>query len=183
VKRLTLTAGFVFAVAVPGVAQAKLSHSQNVAYGRAYAHVVHVFGKQAAGCKLIGPGANCRSTSDAMVLRSTETLHRMFVPVRHYSSSTPVLTSVGHTQGTYTTGSVSAVCGGVTPYPGGGSCWAIPYSIVLCESGGRDVSNSQGSGATGYYQLMSGGGGSRSEQDQAAARLWNGGRGRSNWVC
>ena len=74
-------------------------------------------------------------------------------------------------------------CGGITPYAGGGQCWAVPYSIVQCESGGQNVPNSSGSGANGYYQLMSGGGGSKAEQDAAAARLWAGGSGAGNWVC
>jgi hypothetical protein len=119
-----------------------------------------------------------RATNDRDVTASMAVLHRMLT----FRSSSPTLVSFGRTSGTYTS-EVSRVCGGITPYPGGGSCWAIPYSIVLCESHGQNVSNSQGSGAQGYYQLMSGGGGSRQEQDQAAAKLWNGGAGRSNWVC
>jgi hypothetical protein len=76
--------------------------------------------------------------------------------------------------------------------PSGG--WAIPYSIVLCESGGQnDPPNS--AGASGYYQIipstwkMFGGSGpaaylaSKAEQDAVASRIWNGGAGASNWVC
>jgi septal ring factor EnvC (AmiA/AmiB activator) len=76
--------------------------------------------------------------------------------------------------------------------PSGG--WAIPYAIVLCESGGQnDPPNS--AGASGYYQIIPstwtlfGGTGpaaylaSKAEQDAVASRIWNGGAGASNWVC
>ena len=58
-KRLTLTAGLVLAVVLPGTAQA-LSHREAVAYGRAFAHVEHALGHGTAGCKLIGQHASCR---------------------------------------------------------------------------------------------------------------------------
>jgi septal ring factor EnvC (AmiA/AmiB activator) len=76
--------------------------------------------------------------------------------------------------------------------PSGG--WAIPYPIVLCESGGQNLPPNS-AGASGYYQIMpatwAGEGGtgpaaylaSKAEQDAVAARLWNGGAGASNWVC
>jgi hypothetical protein len=78
----------------------------------------------------------------------------------------------------------SGGCGGTTPYAGGGSCWAIPYEIVACESGG-DYGAYNPSGASGAYQLMPehGCGTSAAEQDACAAELWAGGAGRSNWVC
>jgi septal ring factor EnvC (AmiA/AmiB activator) len=72
--------------------------------------------------------------------------------------------------------------------------WAIPYKIVLCESGGQNLPPNS-AGASGYYQILpstwrgAGGSGpaaylaSRSEQDAVAARLWNGGAGASNWSC
>ena len=76
--------------------------------------------------------------------------------------------------------------------PSGG--WAIPYAIVLCESGGQNLTPNC-AGASGYYQIMPatwklfGGTGpaaylaSKSEQDAVASRIWNGGAGASNWVC
>jgi septal ring factor EnvC (AmiA/AmiB activator) len=76
--------------------------------------------------------------------------------------------------------------------PGGG--WAIPYAIVLCESGGQDLPPNY-AGASGYYQIMPatwklfGGAGPaaylapKSEQDAIASKIWNGGAGASNWVC
>lgn len=83
-----------------------------------------------------------------------------------------------------------------TPYgssaPTGG--WAIPYAIVLCESGGQNLTPNS-AGASGYYQIVPatwklfGGSGPaaylapKSEQDAVAARIWNGGAGASNWVC
>ena len=87
--------------------------------------------------------------------------------------------------------------GGPTPVgptfgPSGG--WAIPYAIVLCESGGQNLTPNY-AGASGYYQIMPatwklfGGAGpaaymaSKGEQDAVASRIWNGGAGASNWVC
>lgn len=76
--------------------------------------------------------------------------------------------------------------------PSGG--WAIPYAIVLCESGGQDLPPNS-AGASGYYQIIPstwrlfGGAGAaaylapKSEQDAVASRIWNGGAGASNWVC
>lgn len=181
-KRLTLTASFVLAVALPGAAQAKaLSHAEAVAYGRAYEHVVHVHGASVAGCKLIGPNASCRRVTDDMVRHSTEVLHRMLAPAPRpvYHAVVTHTSTTSYAASSYSSG---GGCGGITPYSGGGQCWAIPYSIVSCESGGSYSAHNP-SGASGAYQLMSGGGGSKSEQDQAAARLYAGGAGRGNWVC
>jgi septal ring factor EnvC (AmiA/AmiB activator) len=81
---------------------------------------------------------------------------------------------------------------GPTFGPSGG--WAIPYAIVLCESGGQDLTPNS-AGASGYYQIIPstwrlfGGTGpaaylaSKAEQDAVASRIWNGGAGASNWVC
>ncbi|MGI8715779.1 MAG: transglycosylase family protein, partial [Solirubrobacteraceae bacterium] len=83
---------------------------------------------------------------------------------------------------------------GPTGGSGGSGGWAIPYAIVLCESGGQnDPPNS--AGASGYYQIIPstwklfGGTGpaaylaSKAEQDLVASRIWRGGAGASNWVC
>jgi hypothetical protein len=76
--------------------------------------------------------------------------------------------------------------------PKGG--WAIPWEIVQCESGGQNLPPNS-AGASGYYQIMPatwkglGGKGPhaylrpKAEQDAAAAKLWAGGAGASNWVC
>jgi septal ring factor EnvC (AmiA/AmiB activator) len=76
--------------------------------------------------------------------------------------------------------------------PSGG--WAIPYAIVLCESGGQNLPPNS-AGASGYYQIIAatwkqyGGTGpaaylaSKAEQDAVASRIWNGGAGASAWVC
>jgi peptidoglycan hydrolase CwlO-like protein len=77
---------------------------------------------------------------------------------------------------------------------GPGGPWAIPWPIVECESGGQNLPPNSAS-ASGYYQMLDstwhGLGGStphayqasKAEQDRAAARLWAGGAGASNWVC
>jgi len=77
----------------------------------------------------------------------------------------------------------------VAPYPGDGTWWAIPYSIVSCESHG-DWGAANPSGAVGAYQLLGWGAPYPArtwEQKMAnhriAARVWNGGAGRANWVC
>jgi hypothetical protein len=77
-KRLTLTASLVLAVALPGAADARLSHAQKHAYYHAYAHVVHALGLRAAGCKLMGAQRTCHERpTDQRVLTSTDVLHRM----------------------------------------------------------------------------------------------------------
>ncbi len=72
--------------------------------------------------------------------------------------------------------------------------WAIPAAIVACESGGQNLPPNS-AGASGYYQFLpstwKGEGGDtpaaylapKSEQDRLAAKLWDGGRGASNWDC
>jgi septal ring factor EnvC (AmiA/AmiB activator) len=89
-------------------------------------------------------------------------------------------------------GSSSAPASGPALGPSGG--WAIPYAIVLCESGGQNLPPNS-AGASGYYQIIPGTwkayGGTgpaaylapKSEQDAVAARIWDGGRGASAWVC
>jgi septal ring factor EnvC (AmiA/AmiB activator) len=82
----------------------------------------------------------------------------------------------------------------VGPSYGATGGWAIPYAIVLCESGGQNLTPNS-AGASGYYQILPstwklfGGTGpaaylaSKGEQDAVASRIWNGGAGASNWVC
>jgi septal ring factor EnvC (AmiA/AmiB activator) len=88
--------------------------------------------------------------------------------------------------------------GGAPTATGSGSTatdgWAIPYAIVLCESGGQNLPPNS-AGASGYYQIIPGtwrlfGGtgpaayrASEAEQSAVASRIWNGGAGASNWVC
>ncbi|HEX8119938.1 MAG TPA: transglycosylase family protein [Solirubrobacteraceae bacterium] len=86
----------------------------------------------------------------------------------------------------------AALAGAPAGVPTGG--WAIPWPIVECESGGQNLPPNW-AGASGYYQIMPatwkglGGRGPhaylrpKAEQDAAAAKLWNGGRGAHNWVC
>jgi septal ring factor EnvC (AmiA/AmiB activator) len=122
--------------------------------------------------------------------------------VVHYKpSSSPVSSSPtsSSTAITSTPSTSPSSTGGGSPGDGGGSLdatdgWAIPYAIVLCESGGQNLPPN-GSGASGYYQIEAatwkGAGGSgpaaylapKSEQDAIAAKLWNGGKGASNWTC
>ena len=75
-----------------------------------------------------------------------------------------------------------------------GASFVIPWAIVQCESGGQNLPPNS-AGASGYYQIIPstwrGEGGSgpaaylapKAEQDQIAAKLWNGGAGAGNWVC
>lgn len=87
-----------------------------------------------------------------------------------------------------------AVRRSITPYPGPGGPWALPWPIVRCESEGRNLPPN-GAGASGFYQFLgstfrANGGptsaaylSSRAVQDRIAARLWAGGRNASQWVC
>jgi hypothetical protein len=81
---------------------------------------------------------------------------------------------------------------GLSPGPGGP--WAIPWSVVDCESGGQNLPPNS-AGASGYYQFipstwrMMGGStpqayqASKEEQDRLAALLWNRPGGPANWDC
>jgi hypothetical protein len=172
VKRLTLTASLALAVAVPGVAQAQLSHEQTTAYGRAYVHAVKVFGPKAAGCKLIGPQATCSGpATDGRILASTDVLHRMFAPrpvyrpaPTHYSSST---------QNSYH----------ATSYGGGGSGYGdvpgVPSGFASCVAM-RESTN--GAGSSNIYGIEGPGGqGSLAEQKQAFAQMYAD-RGSQPWA-
>jgi Transglycosylase-like domain len=78
----------------------------------------------------------------------------------------------------------------------GGSGWAIPSSVVQCESGGQNQPPNS-AGASGYYQIIPStwqayGGGSYApsayqatpqEQATVASKIWNGGSGASQWTC
>ena len=178
-KRLTLTAGFVLAVVLPGTAQA-LSHREAVAYGRAYVHAEHQLGMSAVGCRLIGPHATCHRVSDGMIRRSTDTLHRMLAPaprVVHYTA----------------VASTSTTAGSAPVSSSGASGYAIPSYIVQCESGGNWSAVNPSSGAGGAYQILPstwsayGGSGSPSsaspsEQSRIAAKIYAD-SGASAWSC
>ena len=85
----------------------------------------------------------------------------------------------------------SPATGGPPLGPNGG--WAIPYSIVLCETGGTNVPPNYAT-ASGYYAIVSaawkqyGGSGPaaylapKSEQDAVARRIWDS-VGPKAWVC
>jgi septal ring factor EnvC (AmiA/AmiB activator) len=95
------------------------------------------------------------------------------------------------TSGTPTTSGAPSPAG---PSYGPNGNWAIPYAIVLCESGGQNLTPNS-AGASGYYQIIPstwtayGGTGpaaylaSKAEQDAVANRIWAGGTGASAWVC
>jgi LysM repeat protein len=72
--------------------------------------------------------------------------------------------------------------------------WAIPESIVMCESGGDYGAENPTSSASGAYQIIDetwdnyGGYAHASDappsvQDERAAQIYDGGAGRGNWVC
>lgn len=176
----------MLALVLPTVAQAKPVTPRHAGvYNYLRRHVVHHHGARAAGRDILRDGrSDHRAVTDADVMSSIGVFERTLYPPPAPVAPAPVAYSSSPASSTAPTSvSSSGGCGGNTPYEGGGQCWAIPYNIVSCESGGQNVPNSQGSGANGYYQLMSGGTGTRAEQDAAAAALWNGGAGRGNWVC
>lgn len=113
-------------------------------YERAYAHVVQVFGRMAAGCRLLD---SCHGrVTDARMRVSTDVLHRMFAPP-------PVAAPVAAPAAT-ATGSAS-----VTPVGGGGGGAGGAGGVPACASeSGTNYStgpdNTNPSGASGRYQIM-----------------------------
>jgi hypothetical protein len=76
----------------------------------------------------------------------------------------------------------------IAPYPGGGTWWSIPYSIVYCESRGEWGAYNP-SGAVGPYQLLGWGAPypattwrERMANHRIARELWIS-QGSSPWVC
>lgn len=168
-KRLTLTAGFVLAVALPGSAQA-LTHREAVSYGKAYAHARLVLGAQAAGCKLIGPHASCTGAmTDDRIRASTDVLHRMFAPPPApvvVSHAAPATTSSVHTSYYPSSG------GGYSDVPG------VPSGFASCVAM-RESTN--GAGSSNIYGIQGGGGqGSLAEQKAAFSQMYAA-RGSQPW--
>ncbi len=172
-KRLTLTASLVLAGVVPGI-QARqshkqprphhkrwLSHHQAVAYGRAYEHVVKVFGPRAAGCKLIGPRSTCSGRmTRTRVLASTDVLHRMFGGAPSVATSTSSYVS-------YSSGG-----GGYSDVPG------VPSSFAACVAMREST---DGAGSSNIYGIEGPGGqGSLAEQKQAFQQMYAS-RGAEPW--
>jgi hypothetical protein len=79
----------------------------------------------------------------------------------------------------------------LTPYgPCYGGMWAIPCSIIGCESGGSWTAHNPHSPARGPYQLLGHGepwpvrtDADRLAHHRIASQLWNGGAGRGQWEC
>lgn len=119
--------------------------------------------------------ASGKPASDSRITASRERMQGWLSPSPTASTATSTPTVSASSSGT---------CTGITPYPGGGQCWAIPYSIVLCESGGQDIPNAEGSSAAGYYQILGESlAASKAQQDADAAAIWDGGAGAGAWVC
>jgi len=141
--------------------------------------------------------ATALSASQAKGSQLRAAVHEIQVQEVAAEQATQAINPPVTTGGTTTTTTTSA-----TPTaPGSGGAglsgsdgWAIPYPIVLCESGGQNLTPNS-AGASGYYQIIPstwqlfGGSGaqaylaSRAEQSAVAAKIWNGGAGASNWTC
>ena len=169
-KRSILTASLLsLAVLMPGVASAKLSHSEAVSYGRAYAHVRHTLGVRVAGCKLIGPHATCHTVTDRKVKASTDVLRRMLAPT---PSPTSVVSGTPQTTAQSPTATYSSSTGGYGDVPG------VPSGFAACVAT-RESSN--GAGSSNIYGIEGGGGsGSLGEQKAAFAQMYQS-RGAQPW--
>lgn len=76
----------------------------------------------------------------------------------------------------------------IAPYPGGGTWWAVPWCVVVAESGASWTAANP-SGAVGPYQLLGWGAPypantwkEKMANHRIAAEVWASGRGASNWV-
>ena len=147
------------------------------AYLRLYWQVVRAHGRRTPGRNIVTrgirtPHGHLRKASRRELGRSIRTFRRWLAP------PAPPVARIDRTPH------------GQSPAYAGGR-WAIPASIVMCESHGNYNAVNPSSGARGAYQLMpstyyaNGGDGSWSpaDQDRVAARVWNGGAGRSQWSC
>ena len=143
-KRFTLAASLSLAVAVPAAAQASPPTPQHKrAYERAYRQVVHQFGHRAPGRQIIRWGFDAHhKATDAQVVESLGVLGRMLAP------PAPAAPAVSTSTSTSASAPVSA---STSAGSGSSSGWAIPSSIVNCESGGQNLPPN-GAGASGYYQ-------------------------------
>jgi septal ring factor EnvC (AmiA/AmiB activator) len=137
--------------------------------------------------------ATALSASQAKGSQLRSAIHEIQVQEVAAEQATQTISAGGTTGGTSTTATPTAPGSGGAGISGSDG-WAIPYPIVLCESGGQDLPPN-GAGASGYYQIIPGtwklfgGSGpqaylaSRAEQSAVAAKIWNGGAGASNWTC
>lgn len=173
----------VLAVGAPAAEAGKL-RSQ---YRGLYEKVADTHGKRAPGRNIVEDGVRTkRGTRQATRADLKESIgvfqYRLAPPSPATSSTSTAAPSSGLKSAASWTGSSS-----------GGRCGnAIPGYIIQRESGGNPNARNP-SGAFGCYQLMpmhfqSGGkcadlSTSQSGQDQCASRLWNGGRGSSNWAA
>jgi hypothetical protein len=171
-KRLTLALSLMLCcLAAPAVASAHAPTSRHFGvYRYVYRHALKQFGHRAVGCELVYTCV-ARPVSDAMIVMSTHTLERMLHPRPSFHATAYDPPQLAYGQ------------------------WAIPSYIVQCESTFQNLPPNS-AGASGYYQIIPGtwssfGGSppdnayehSKAEQDAVAARIWDGGRGRGNWVC
>jgi len=142
---------------------------------------------QAKGAQLTDAIATIQK-QEAAARAAAEAVTKVTVPA-------PTTITPGATDTSLTSGGAAGAATSGTGVPSTGSDgWAIPYSVVLCESGGQNLPPN-GAGASGYYQIepatWKGYGGtgpaaylaSKAEQDAVAAKIWNGGAGASNWTC
>ncbi|MGC9220652.1 MAG: transglycosylase family protein [Solirubrobacteraceae bacterium] len=147
--------------------------------------------------------ASTRSSANPSAPASTRSPANPSTPASTTSPASPSPASGTGTTDAPGTSSVPGTSGGSGVPSGSGSTgssqqssggWAIPYAIVLCESGGQNLPPNS-AGASGYYQIIpstwksEGGTGpaaylaSKAEQSYVAAKLWAGGAGASNWTC
>jgi hypothetical protein len=152
-------------------------------YKTKYRQVERKFGNGAAGRNIVLDGVagaqGDRPAHHGEIARSIRTMRSMLAPAPVQAAPTAYAPTVGASNPLPP-----------TSYSGNGS-YSIPESIVQCESGGDYGAVNPGSGARGAYQLMPstyqayGGDGSwsKADQDRVAAKVWNGGAGRGQWVC
>jgi hypothetical protein len=155
VKRLTLAAGVMLAVSIPGVANAKpVTQRHARQYTRLYHQVAAKFGRRAAGRNIVRWGALGHAATDADVVTSIGVLERMLAPQPGVTAAAGYVTPVTPAAPQPSNAGTAAAGASPTPVASAASAGSpLPTCTWQPESGGNPSAVNPSSGAGGYYQI------------------------------